>query len=130
MRGLSPKIISGGFSAKQEYRNTTHISIQYHMKFKLKLLQIKCHVLELQEVKLQRILQMISQSLSGSKHFLRKRTTPRHKSNHLTLEVKTFFNTLHQRWIPARIPALKHGLPIDCCQQHHRKRERETCTQH
>jgi hypothetical protein len=31
---------------KQEYTNTIHISIQYHMKFKLKLLPIKCHVLE------------------------------------------------------------------------------------
>jgi hypothetical protein len=31
---------------KREYMNTTHISIQYHMKFKLKLLQIKCHALE------------------------------------------------------------------------------------
>jgi hypothetical protein len=31
---------------KREYTNTTHISIQYHLKFKLKLLQIKCHVLE------------------------------------------------------------------------------------
>jgi hypothetical protein len=31
---------------KQEYTNTIHISIQYHIKFKLKLLQIKCHILE------------------------------------------------------------------------------------
>jgi hypothetical protein len=30
---------------KQECTNT-HINIQYHIKFKLKLLQIKCHVLE------------------------------------------------------------------------------------
>jgi hypothetical protein len=36
----------GGLSMKREYMNTTHISIQYHMKFKLKLLQIKCHALE------------------------------------------------------------------------------------
>jgi hypothetical protein len=34
------------FSMKQEYINTIHISVQYHMKFKLKLLHIKCHVLE------------------------------------------------------------------------------------
>jgi hypothetical protein len=31
---------------KQEYTNTTHISMQYLMKLKLKLLQNKCHVLE------------------------------------------------------------------------------------
>jgi hypothetical protein len=31
---------------KREYTNTTHISIQYHIKFKLKLLPLKCHVLE------------------------------------------------------------------------------------
>jgi hypothetical protein len=30
----------------REYTNTTHISIKYHMKSKLKLLQFKCHVLE------------------------------------------------------------------------------------
>jgi hypothetical protein len=31
---------------KREYTNTIHKRIQYHMKFKLKFLQIKCHVLE------------------------------------------------------------------------------------
>jgi hypothetical protein len=31
---------------KREYTNTTHISIQYHVKFELKLLQIMCHVIE------------------------------------------------------------------------------------
>jgi hypothetical protein len=35
---------------KREYINTTHISMQYHMKFKLKLLQIKCYVLEFTKV--------------------------------------------------------------------------------
>jgi hypothetical protein len=35
-------------------------------------------------VKLQRILQKISQSFSGSEHFCRSVTTRRHKSNHLT----------------------------------------------
>jgi hypothetical protein len=83
------------------------------------------HVLELQEMKLQSILQKISQSLSESEHFFesvtfyRKRTTQRHKSNHLTLEVKTFFGTLHQRRALAQIPALKPGLPTDDRQWHH-----------
>jgi hypothetical protein len=36
----------GGFSVMREYTNTTHISIKYHMKSELKLLQFKCHVLE------------------------------------------------------------------------------------
>jgi hypothetical protein len=31
---------------KREYTNTIHISIQYHVKFELKLLQIMCHVIE------------------------------------------------------------------------------------
>jgi hypothetical protein len=36
-----------GFSMKREYANTTHTSIQIpYMKFKLRLLHIKCHVLE------------------------------------------------------------------------------------
>jgi hypothetical protein len=45
MRGLSPKIISGILEEARMHKHT-YISIQYHIKFKLKLLQIKCHVLE------------------------------------------------------------------------------------
>jgi hypothetical protein len=49
----------GGFLTKREHINTTHISIQYHIKFKLKLLQIKCHVLEFTKDKTQKMLQKI-----------------------------------------------------------------------
>jgi hypothetical protein len=46
MRGLSPKIISG--DSRRSKNAQTHINkhIVPNMKFKLKLLQIKCHVLE------------------------------------------------------------------------------------
>jgi hypothetical protein len=54
-------------------------------------------------------LQKISQSLSAQ----------RHKSNHLTLEVKTFFGTLHQQRAIAQIPSLQPGLPTDDRQNHH-----------
>jgi hypothetical protein len=70
MRSLSLKIIWGGFSAKREYTNTTHISIQYqYYEVKVKIIIDYFDVLELQEVNLQRILQKISQSLSRSKYF-------------------------------------------------------------
>jgi hypothetical protein len=60
---------------KREYTNTTHISIQYHMKFKLKLLQIKYHVLELTKDETQKMRQKIIQSfveafISHDKHTL------------------------------------------------------------
>jgi hypothetical protein len=45
MRDLSSKIISRD-SQWSENTQIQHISIQYHIKFKLKLLHIKCHVLE------------------------------------------------------------------------------------
>jgi hypothetical protein len=45
VRGLSSKIISGD-SRQNENTQTQLISIQYHIKFKLKLLQINCHILE------------------------------------------------------------------------------------
>jgi hypothetical protein len=64
-------------------------------------------------------LQKISQNLSAQ----------RHKSNHLTLEVKTFFGTLHQRRAIAWIPSLQPGLPTDDRQHHHQKKERENSTQ-
>jgi hypothetical protein len=52
-----------------------------------------------------------------------KRTTRRHKSNHLALEMKTFFSTLHKRWTLARIPTLKPGHPTDYHQWQRRERE-------
>jgi hypothetical protein len=49
---------------KREYTDTTLISIQYHMKFKLKLLHIKCHVLEFTKDEAQKMLQKIIQSFA------------------------------------------------------------------
>jgi hypothetical protein len=57
--------------------------------------------------------------------FLRKRTARRHNSNHLALEMKTFFGTLHQRWTQHRFQCSKSGLPTDCHQRQHRERERK-----
>jgi hypothetical protein len=45
MRGLSPKIISGDSRRSGNAQTHTHKHTVSNMKFKLKLLQIKCHVL-------------------------------------------------------------------------------------
>jgi hypothetical protein len=95
---------TGGFSAKREYTNTTH----KHKNNIMKLVITHCfHVLELQEMKLQRKTSKDISEFKRKRTFLRKHTTRCHKSNHLTLEMKTFFCTLHQRQSSARISALK-----------------------
>jgi hypothetical protein len=45
MRGSSPKIISGDSRRSENAQTHTYKHIVLNMKFKLKLLQIKCHVL-------------------------------------------------------------------------------------
>jgi hypothetical protein len=45
MRGLSPKIISGDSRRSEDAQTHTNKHTIPNMKFKLKLLQIKCHVL-------------------------------------------------------------------------------------
>jgi hypothetical protein len=57
--------------------------------------------------------------------FLRKRIARRHKSNHLALEMKTFFGTLHQRRTQHGFQRSKSRLPTDCRQRQRRERERE-----
>jgi hypothetical protein len=57
MRGLSPKIISGDSGRSENaYTHTYKHTIPY-MKFKLKLLQIKYHVLEFTQDEAQKMLQ-------------------------------------------------------------------------
>jgi hypothetical protein len=59
MRGLSPKIILG--DSRRSENTQTHIikDTVPNMKFKLKLLQIKCHVLGFTKDKAQKVLQRI-----------------------------------------------------------------------
>jgi hypothetical protein len=45
MKGLSPKIISGDSQRSENAQTHTNKHTIPNMKFKLKLLQIKCHVL-------------------------------------------------------------------------------------
>jgi hypothetical protein len=45
MKGLSPKIISGDSRRSENAQTQTNKHTIPNMKFKLKLLQIKCHVL-------------------------------------------------------------------------------------
>jgi hypothetical protein len=54
LRGLSPKIISRD-SRRSKNVPTQHINIQYHIKFKIKLLQFECHVFRVQETEAQKI---------------------------------------------------------------------------
>jgi hypothetical protein len=59
MRGLSPKIISGDSLRSKNAQTHTYKHIIPYMKFKLKLLQIKCHVLEFTKDEAQKMLQEI-----------------------------------------------------------------------
>jgi hypothetical protein len=59
MRGLSPKIISGDSRQSENAQTHTHKHTVPNMKFKLKLLQIKCHVLGFTKDIAQNVLQKI-----------------------------------------------------------------------
>jgi hypothetical protein len=59
MRGLSPKIISGDSRRSENAQTHTNKHTIPNMKFKLKLLQIKCHVLVFTKDKAQNMLQKI-----------------------------------------------------------------------
>jgi hypothetical protein len=59
MRGLSPKIISGDSRRSENAQTHTNTHTIPNMKFKLKLLQIKCHVLGFTKDKAQNVLQKI-----------------------------------------------------------------------
>jgi hypothetical protein len=59
MRGLFLKIISGDSQRRENEQTHTHKHTVPNMKFKLKLLQIKCHVLEFTKDKAQKVLQRI-----------------------------------------------------------------------
>jgi hypothetical protein len=59
MRGLSPKIISGDFRRSENAQTHTNKHTIPYMKFKLKLLQIKCHILEFIKDEAQKMLQRI-----------------------------------------------------------------------
>jgi hypothetical protein len=59
MRGLSPKITSGDSRRSENAQTHTHKHTVPNMKFKLKLLHIKCHVLEFKKDKSQKVLQTI-----------------------------------------------------------------------
>jgi hypothetical protein len=59
MRCLSPKIISGDSRQSENAQTHTYKHTVPNMKFKLKLLQIKCHILEFTQDKTQNMLQRI-----------------------------------------------------------------------
>jgi hypothetical protein len=59
MRGLSSKIISGDSRQSENTQTYTYKHTIPNMEFKLKLIQIKCHVLEFTQDKAQNVLQRI-----------------------------------------------------------------------
>jgi hypothetical protein len=59
MRGLSPKIILGDSRRSENAQTHTYKHTVPNMKFKIKLLQIKCHVLGFTKDKAQNVLQKI-----------------------------------------------------------------------
>jgi ABC-type iron transport system FetAB ATPase subunit len=66
MRGLSPKIISEDSRGSENAQTHAHKHTVPNMKFKLKLLQIKCHVLWFTKDKAQKVLQRIIRVFCGS----------------------------------------------------------------
>jgi hypothetical protein len=78
MRGLSLKSISGDSRQSENAQTHTYKHTIPYMKFKLKLLQIKCHVLEFIKYEAQKMLQKIIRVfaeafVSHDKHTLRPR---------------------------------------------------------
>jgi hypothetical protein len=59
MRGLSPKVILGDSRRSENAQKHTHKHTVQNMKFKLKLLQIKCYVLGFTKDKAQNVLEKI-----------------------------------------------------------------------
>jgi hypothetical protein len=90
MRGLSPKIISGDSRRSENAQTHTNKYTIPNMKFKLKSLQIKCHVLGFTKDKAQNVLQKIIR-------VLRKRSS-------LTIGTRSS-DDLHLR-VPVGNPAL------------------------
>jgi hypothetical protein len=75
MRGLSPKIISGDSRRNENAQTHTHKHTIPNMKFKLKLLQIKCHVLgftkDIAQNELQKIIRVFAEAfVSHDRHTL------------------------------------------------------------
>jgi hypothetical protein len=75
MRGLSPKIISGDSRRSENAQTHTHKHTVPNMKFKLKLLQIKCHVLgfikDIAQNVLQKIIRVFAEAfVSHDRHTL------------------------------------------------------------
>jgi hypothetical protein len=66
MRGLSPKIISGDSRRSENAQTHTNKHTVPNMKFKLKLLQIKCHVLEFTQDKAPKCASKDNQSFCGN----------------------------------------------------------------
>jgi hypothetical protein len=75
MRGLSPKIILGDSRRSENAQTHTHKHTVPNMKFKLKLLQIKCHVLgfirDIAQNVLQKIIRVFAEAfVSHDRHTL------------------------------------------------------------
>jgi hypothetical protein len=75
MRGLSPKIISGDSRRSDNAQTHTNKHTISNMKFKLKLLQIKCYVLGFTKDKAPKCASKDNQSFCGSVHLSHDRHT-------------------------------------------------------
>jgi hypothetical protein len=75
MRGLSPKIISGDSRRSENAQAHTNTHTIPNMKFKSKLLQIKCHVLRFTKDKAPKCASKDNQSFCGSIHLSHDRHT-------------------------------------------------------
>jgi hypothetical protein len=99
MRGLFPNIISGDSRWSENAQTYTYKHIIPYMKFKLKLLHIKCHVLEFTKHEAQKMLQKIIRVFFESVHLSRHAHTLRPRRKWASSD------DLHL-WVPVGNPAL------------------------
>jgi hypothetical protein len=118
MRGLSPKIILGDSRRSENVQTHTHKHTVQNMKFKLKLLQIKCHVLGFTKDKAQNVLQRIIRVfaeafVSHDRHtlFALEESEP----------PRTTY-TCESQWEPS---PHRSGSPTDSPRRCHRKKEED-----
>jgi hypothetical protein len=124
MRGLSPKIISGDSRWSENAPTRTYKHTIPYMKFKLKLLQIKCHVLEFTQDKSPKCASKDNQSFCGSVRLSWQAHTLRPRREWASSD------DLHL-WVPVGNPALTGlDLPLPILiRVAGRRRKILTCTQ-
>jgi hypothetical protein len=119
MRGLLPQNQLGDLGEARMHKHT-HQALNYHKWSESSV--ITTYVYSLWN--------RVVEGVSKDRMFLRKHSSQRYKDIHLTLEVKTFIDNLHQWWVPVRGPALRSlDLPLITTINITKSKRGITCTQ-